>query len=32
MDMGNGVVIAGRRRWVKVEEGINGINDDGKIQ
>lgn len=31
-DMDNNVVIVGGGRWVKVEEGIRGINGDGKIQ
>ena len=31
MDMDNSVVIAGERVWVEVEEGVRGINGNGKI-
>ena len=32
MDMDNGMVIAGKRGWVEVEDSIRGINNNGKIQ
>ena len=32
MDVDNRVVIAGRGEWAEVEEGLRGINGDGRIQ
>ena len=32
MDMDNSVVIVVGREWMEVEEGIKGINSNGKIQ